>query len=482
MSRISSQQNNRRTSDSDGISKSFGYRHRFHRENLLKKTNLVMDEWSEELLFSVFVFVPPQDLLCRVGVVCKRWSAVLSSSQFWHNHPLLPQHDKNGHNKDNECQQGDLELNMHQIQRICLYKATVSAIAGCQADLPNAKNSGSHNADSSSTGLKLPPMVRPQSVFPTAKEAAYLEYGAVCDFFHRRCCVASTTDHFGEELRNVLPVHEDQNSTPDILDGFVTQHLADADPRSALSALSRLPGALGLFGRFRRREHKNWWSSKPSPRQDSKETLLFATRHPLVLLTSLRIKPLADPINRNLCYTWRQTTIRAYRLPIQQLLLTQRPGHGAALNLREFHSTGGSNADEQQQSPPSKEKASYISALSPSFPCSFPISSPTANDNHGDVFPSRMGLSRARPDQATIDATLEGLRPVFESEPFVLPPNSDNPYEFKFPVIGAGVGVLANVIEIELVGKNHEQFPGHGYYACVESVDSIGIPLLEHPF
>ena len=38
-------------------------------------------------------------------------------------------------------------------------------------------------------------------------------------------------------------------------------------------------------------------------------------------------------------------------------------------------------------------------------------------------------------------------------------------------------GVVANVVMVGLIGKNVEQTPGWGYYACIDTLDCKGIPL-----
>ena len=181
----------------------------------------------------------------------------------------------------------------------------------------------------------------------------------------RRACVASTTDHTTEQIENILPN----------------------------SRLFRSPP---------------YWSSQPSPDQASNETLLFASKYPLSLIRKVMIKPLQEPDRSReprLVYTWKQTVIRAYRLPMNALI-GDWPAH---------------------------------------FPCMFQrIPPPEANgqDDNFDQFGHFFAdAEKAQSDQATIDHLLSSHVPVYESTRHDVPPS-----EHKELTMNVPPGVIANVI------------------------------------
>ena len=71
-----------------------------------------------------------------------------------------------------------------------------------------------------------------------------------------------------------------------------------------------------------------------------------------------------------------------------------------------------------------------------------------------------------------MQSLLENQEPVFEQAYPTHDPGSDSTITWNLPL-----GVLANVITVELVGKNKEQTQGSGYYACVDTLDCKGITL-----
>ena len=91
---------------------------------------------------------------------------------------------------------------------------------------------------------------------------------------------------------------------------------------------------------------------------------------------------------------------------------------------------------------------------------------------------------RIRPPQrlsqdpdSVIEDLIAGNDPVYESDPIPVPDaNSNDLLIYPFPA-----GVVANAIVVTLIGKNHEQFQGSGYYVCLERVDCRGIPLYPQP-
>ena len=190
-----------------------------------------------------------------------------------------------------------------------------------------------------------------------------------------------------------------------------------------------------------------WWSSQPTPLPNTSEALAMATRAPLTVISRLKIKPLRDPFPSTHIvqvaamefhllgeeaprpvYSWRSTKIRAYHLK-------SRHAHGA----------------QQQDS------------FQEGFPCVWRIT------DHMQAVWSRQ-QRHFDPQLIPKDAVL-----VYESEAIPVHDSmSDEMMEFTLP------NVIANVVTIELEGKNHEQWPGSGFYCCVEKLDIEGIPLLAH--
>jgi hypothetical protein len=197
-----------------------------------------------------------------------------------------------------------------------------------------------------------------------------------------RVCLASTTDHNTESVENVLQF----------------------SPQST-RALAR----------------PSWWSSRPSSSQDSSEILLFAAVYPHCVLSEIRIKPLMDPFQGSTTYTWKQTIIRAYSMPIK---------------------------DPNSEQPELNDTASPLSAGWRGFG----------------------SLVKIRHLESDIEDVVGQHTPVYE-------------YTMPCPRIASILshvlrGIVANVFTLTLEGKNFEQHEGEtGFYAAVESVDCRGIPL-----
>ena len=73
-----------------------------------------------------------------------------------------------------------------------------------------------------------------------------------------------------------------------------------------------------------------------------------------------------------------------------------------------------------------------------------------------------------------LHSLLEGQVPVFEQTWDVMDPQNHRLLEYNLPS-----GVVANVVAVDLIGKHVEQHPGSGYFACVESFDCRGFPLVD---
>ena len=82
---------------------------------------------------------------------------------------------------------------------------------------------------------------------------------------------------------------------------------------------------------------------------------------------------------------------------------------------------------------------------------------------------------RPRRTIPAIDNLLQENVPVYETEYPATNPSSQEALVYNLP------NVIANVVTFELIGKNTEQTPGSGYYACVETLDCKGIPLHASP-
>jgi len=382
------------------------------------KMDLLSDD---ELLIAVLGFVPPVDLLRSTAYVSRRFAAVVGSEEFWRFHPLVPPLQKpqlTPHNSSNEAKEQRSPfppLTKHQLQRCCLY---VSSIRGGEA-------------------ANIPACLEAGTVLTSRRQAHRLRSRPAPH--ERRACAASSTDHWNEMVENLLPEgteeEEDEGN-----DGVAT----------AFDLLGR--GMRQWFGGLRGLNANVsptlWWSSAPSPRQDSNDTLLFVTKHALALISSVKIKALQDPylLEENpRVYSWNRTIVRAYRLPLEALSSEDDP----------HNTTAG-------------------------FPCSFAPA--TAGGNTSSIIDFNLA-ARAPPDQATIDQLLAqggggGATLVYESC-FDDPVGGDR--ETTLVLSKSSGGVVANVITLTLVGKRFEQRTGLGYYACVERVDCTGIPLYQYP-
>lgn len=176
--------------------------------------------------------------------------------------------------------------------------------------------------------------------------------------------------------------------------------------------------------------HLRWWSSRPSVTRESNETLLFATNY-LALISHVKVKPLRDPFNTRqgpTCYTWKRMVIKMYIIPLQVFVDTSRMG-----TLRRLYRAAISGSEQRTR----------------------------------DIFPAVGWL-----DHHSIDYLLADHSPVYVSREHDIPAEIDELMTFRMPV-----NVIANVVSLTLIGKNHEQTAGRGYYTCIESVDCLGIPL-----
>ena len=224
-----------------------------------------------------------------------------------------------------------------------------------------------------------------------------------------RTCLASTTEHVSEYIENTL---------------IETSH-GSSDWESFLN---RENVGLQIFSR-----RNMYWSSRPSDRQDTDESLLFITRHPDSIISEVWVKPLTDPYFEDRHYTWKNMLIQAYHLEPKEL-----------------------DMDEVQFG---ERFTSYSQCVI-----------------QGQFEGPYRGVGRARDDDKIIEKLLVNQKPVFESQILGTPPDDCVDWQhFTLPN-----GIVGNVVIIRLIGKNSRQFDESGYYSCVDRVAVRGIPLYKN--
>jgi hypothetical protein len=425
-------------------------------ENNNQKTGVWVEYLSEELCMQILSFVPPLEILRSVTNVSKSFHAIVYPPSYWmfHAKALLQNiHRRRRQNNSNlimvgddddgdttfSCLDHDVELNRHQWQRLCVFLAAPSSSS--EEDVQKHPNlpAGLYY------GSRLVNRVGAESIRRYRyyeDDQNFIDQG---DYHRRRVCLASSTEHPTELLENVLGNNHRHNDNINII-------VNDIIPNLGLFAL-RQQHTTGFH-----HQTQKWWSSQPSPTQESSDTILFTTNCPLALLSDLKWRPLLDPFTRRQVYTWRYAIVKAYRLPLSKL---------------DPH--------------PDQAKAG--------FPCSVEALPDGVDGNEeeeedmADDMDDLLGLQSAHQGRTSIQRLLEGQRPVFESSPLpytlLLPTNPHNmptiiqqgsiPWQHLiFPP-----ALLANVVTITLVGKDSRQFSHSGYYACVEQVMLEGIPLLK---
>jgi hypothetical protein len=396
-----------------------------------------MDSLSDELLLLIIAWIPPLDLLQSVNLVNKRWARQIAlhwtqQRQLFEggNVSLSSRSPTNGL-KEDESQSMPPSLNCHQLQRCCMYSA---AVAGQPVPLDASTN--------------LPSCLKFGSVLPSQGIASTIK-----SRWGLSVCAASTTDHAGEGLENVLPA-----------------------PYSHVPTITR--------------RNVSWWSSRPYPSTESTETLLFTTNVPLVFLTRVLIQPLLDPYGNGACYTWKRTIIRAYRLPLESFTESQLPSRAGFPCV-----FGPPTSDSSTANEPSSIEANVAEDANMMDEQQLLRHSQRSGPALREMLVQRLlraptqaqvllrlfDLAHHDPDRdafaqtAMMTALLMGHEPVYESAELEIPPNESN--TLTFDISNQAGGVVANVITITLIDKNHEQHQGGGYYACVENVDCRGIPL-----
>jgi hypothetical protein len=372
---------------------------------------------SDELLRLILDFVPSLELLRSTVHASKRFALQIQQKSFWQNH--VPRSDITN------C------FTRHQLQCYCICEESAR------------KN---NTSDSTPTCLKTGSVLISR---PKAREwLSPSEEGS--NGRSRVVCIASTTDHANENLENVLP---DPNDDVD------TERFA---PRERV-ALAR-----GIFA-FMIPPRERWWSSRPSHTQDKGERLLFSLKYPECIVSEVWIKPLRDPFHDEPVYTWKQTKIQAYHLPVKILGRSRRKienDHSATTHGPSNHRISGEHSNAtttaRDEDDPIQNDASPLQA---------------AWEHPSSLSMSLVDLEQQEND-GLIDAVLASRSPVYESDAYDVP-RSDSNDLLRYP-LPSSPGVVANVIVFTLTGKTFEQFQQSGYYACVERVDVRGIPLHTH--
>ena len=192
-----------------------------------------------------------------------------------------------------------------------------------------------------------------------------------------------------------------------------------------------------------------YWSSRPHENPNSNEMLVFTTNHPHTLMTHITIKPLEDPHFPDRHYTWKKLKIKAYHLKPSEIFVK-----GTDLEL--------------------PEPSSPLAAGAKSTSLCVVKHETTATRSEDDGEQVLENSSRGS-DMVAIEKLLANQKPVYESPIHKTPPADNVDWQsYKFPK-----GVIANVITIELIGKNSRQFDHSGYYACIQNLTMHGIPLYE---
>mmetsp|Transcript_16223 Transcript_16223/g.24510 ORF Transcript_16223/g.24510 Transcript_16223/m.24510 type:complete len:343 (-) Transcript_16223:340-1368(-) len=197
---------------------------------------------SDELLVEILKYVPAMDLLRSVTLVSPQVSDVLRL--VWRRQLPL-QYSTGG-------------LNLHQIQRCCLFHSSNTA----DQEIPSCLEMGSVLVGRQTARDRLRRRISP------------------------RTCFASTTDNISERIENVLMDEEAKDDWKSI-------------------RMPSLEIGRSLWG-------NPYWSSAESPSSDTSEILLFRTEHPTTLISEVAIKPDTDHYNKT--YSWKSVVLKVYSL------------------------------------------------------------------------------------------------------------------------------------------------------------------------
>mmetsp|Transcript_8270 Transcript_8270/g.12722 ORF Transcript_8270/g.12722 Transcript_8270/m.12722 type:complete len:413 (+) Transcript_8270:142-1380(+) len=393
----------------------------------------MIDSLPDQLIVEICMWVSPLDLLASVANVSNRFAVVIRDEDFWRlklkmSNSLLSA-PLNFYNDSKEEGEETIlsSLTIMQLQRCCLLQQVLSPdeLSGDKASLSPKR--GTDNIESGDVVKKVhfeKENSKSNDRIVTTMKA--LEYGSLLPrkqtslflrqaFGSIRTCLASTTDFDNEFIENVI---------------------SDSLTTKGNNQRRVWPLAIGGVGL-----HSSYWSSKPSEYQQSNETLLFTTKFPNTLISKVCIKPLLDPYLGDRAYTWKQISIKAYRLVPEE-----------TINLREEN----------------ERLSEKLRHMITSSCCTIRRHAQKRSHHHPAHLP--------RNDKEAIHDLLRRHVPVYESPVFTtLSAKSVEWQQFDLPQ-----GVLANAIVIQLIGKNSRQYDHSGYYACVENVLIQGIPLYKN--
>mmetsp|Transcript_2382 Transcript_2382/g.3523 ORF Transcript_2382/g.3523 Transcript_2382/m.3523 type:complete len:382 (+) Transcript_2382:1-1146(+) len=349
-------------------------------------SNNMIKSLPDHLLVESLMWVDPMDLLLSATRVSVRFASTIRDEHFW---KLLITNLGSHEKADLSC------LTLVQLQRCCLFQVFAKEKAANDDGEEEEKEKDKSILKALEFG----------SILPTKETSLLLKLGSF------RTCLASTTDHENEFIENVI---------------------SDRSTRKNYEGIPPL------------RRRVSYWSSKPSATPESDETLLFTTKYPDTLISTVRIKPLRDPYLGDRCYTWKNISIKAYRLPAEK--------------LKRDHDN--------------KEKA--ISTIQST--CAIHRNTTKRIYNRPPLYNPWNNVFGEGDADEEFDELLHGQALVYESEIFeTMPANSVEWQQFDFPD-----GVIANAIVIKLMGKNSRQFDDSGYYVCTEKVDIQGMPLYKN--
>lgn len=159
---------------------------------------------------------------------------------------------------------------------------------------------------------------------------------------------------------------------------------------------------------------KRWWCSAPDRNPNSSETFLFGFND-LAAISKIKLKHLIDPYKSNQSFTWKETQVKAYRVPQGRLSMM-----------------------------------TYCSASSSS--------------SNAEVL---LLLRDVEPIYQT---------PRIPTQAVVEPGQASTEHETIY--LSENSVVLTNLVAIQLYGKNTMMStPGEGYCVCVDEIDISGVVL-----
>lgn len=203
-----------------------------------------------------------------------------------------------------------------------------------------------------------------------------------------------------------------------------------------------------------------WWCSRPSPSQeDTNDTLLLTTKCPLAMMSKIYIRPMAYPHGEDRIFTWRETQIKAYRLPLSKLSL---------------HNNNNNPPQQQQRA---------------GFPCTVQAPSlPGADMTRNfpiNVFFQTPVVVDSNQERNSLASLLQGETPVYESGTVPSRHRSysvgEGPVSALPEIFDLPNNVIANVVTLTLIGKDMQEPGTNDYYVGVEHLDVVGIPLISRP-